>query len=369
MRPLNILHVLRAPVGGLFRHVVDLARGQSALGHRVGLIADATTGAARAEAALATLAFELEHGVMRIPMDRHLGLADLAAQRAVALHAKACGAEIVHGHGAKGGAYARLLPAGQALRVYTPHGGSLHYSRASPLGLLYLTLERVLMPRTELLLFESAYSRDMFYARIGAPRGKVTVVHNGVSAAEFEPITPAEEATDIVFVGELRMLKGVDVLIDALAALAREGEPLSATFVGDGPDAERFKERARAAHIAEHVRFPGAMPARAAFAQGHLLVVPSRAESLPYVVLEAAAAGLPQIVTAVGGVSEIFGPLATRLVAPGDAAALARKIHETRAEMGAARAAAAELRERVRKLFSVEAMTKQILTAYYESLA
>jgi glycosyltransferase involved in cell wall biosynthesis len=368
MRPLNILHVLRAPVGGLFRHVVDLARGQTALGHRVGLVADATTGAARAEAALATLSFDLEHGVLRIPMDRHLGLADLAAQRAVALHAKACGAEIVHGHGAKGGAYARLLPAGQAVRVYTPHGGSLHYRRASPLGLLYLSLERVLMPRTELLLFESAYSRDMFYARVGAPAGKVAVVHNGVSEAEFQPVTPAAGASDVVFVGELRMLKGVDVLIDALAALAREGETVSATIVGDGPDAGRFKERARAAGLAERVRFPGAMPARAAFAQGRLLVVPSRAESLPYVVLEAAAAGVPQIATAVGGVSEIFGPLAPRLVAPGDPAALGRAIRAARAAIEATRADATQLQTRVRELFSAEAMTKQILAAYGESL-
>src|SRR5215468_4952848 len=47
---LNILHVLRAPVGGLFRHVVDLARGQSVRGHRVGLVADSMTGGSDAEA-------------------------------------------------------------------------------------------------------------------------------------------------------------------------------------------------------------------------------------------------------------------------------------------------------------------------------
>lgn len=46
---LNILHVLRAPVGGLFRHVIDLARGQAARGHRVGLVADASTGGEQAE--------------------------------------------------------------------------------------------------------------------------------------------------------------------------------------------------------------------------------------------------------------------------------------------------------------------------------
>jgi hypothetical protein len=54
--PLNILHVLRAPVGGLFRHVCDLARGQAARGHRVGVIADLASGGERADAALAELA-------------------------------------------------------------------------------------------------------------------------------------------------------------------------------------------------------------------------------------------------------------------------------------------------------------------------
>ena len=55
-RTLNVLHVLRAPVGGLFRHVLDLSRGQIAHGHRVGLIADASTGGAWAEESLARLA-------------------------------------------------------------------------------------------------------------------------------------------------------------------------------------------------------------------------------------------------------------------------------------------------------------------------
>ena len=53
--PLKILHVLRSPVGGLFRHVVDLARGQAARGHQVGIVADSATGGARAEAAFAAL--------------------------------------------------------------------------------------------------------------------------------------------------------------------------------------------------------------------------------------------------------------------------------------------------------------------------
>jgi glycosyltransferase involved in cell wall biosynthesis len=367
-RPLSILHVLRAPVGGLFRHVVDLARRQTELGHKVGLVVDAATGPPRAEASLATLSFELDYGVVRVPMGRHLGFDDLAAQQAVALRARTCAVDVVHGHGAKGGAYASLLPRGRAIRVYTPHGGSLHYRRTSPLGLFYLTIERLLMSRCELFLFESAYGRDVFQARVGKPTGMVQVVHNGVSESEFEPVPPGPEATDIVFVGELRLLKGVDVLIAALAQLAHEGTRLTATIVGDGPDEAKFRQQVRAAGLADAIRFPGAMAARTAFALGHVLVVPSRAESLPYVVLEAGAAAVPQIATAVGGIGEIFGPQANRLVPPNDAAALARALQTTRSDMAQARLDAEDLQARVRAGFSVEAMTAQVLAAYAAAL-
>src|SRR3974377_2188049 len=78
-RALNILHVMRAPVGGLFRHVLDLARGQTARGHRVGMVPDAATGGAEAEIRLARVAPWLSLGVTRIGMSRHLGPHDAAA--------------------------------------------------------------------------------------------------------------------------------------------------------------------------------------------------------------------------------------------------------------------------------------------------
>ena len=147
IRPLRILHVLRAPVGGLFRHVADLTEAQAARGHAVGLVLDSTTGGAEAERMLQSLASAAKLGIRRVPMSRHLGLSDFNAVRFVAASARESKADIVHGHGAKGGAYARLAR-GDALRVYTPHGGSLHYAAASPLGLLYLNLERRLARRT-----------------------------------------------------------------------------------------------------------------------------------------------------------------------------------------------------------------------------
>jgi len=359
---------MRAPVGGLFRHVIDLAKCQVARGHQVGLIADAGTGAARAEETLRALAPLLALGVARLRMSRHLGWSDLTASRRVAVYANACAADVVHGHGAKGGAYARLTPP-QAVRVYTPHGGSLHYRRSSPLGVLYLGLERLLMARTELFLFESAYGRDAFTARVGKPTSLVRVVHNGVSAAEFTPVALAAETADVVFVGELRRLKGVDVLLESIGLLAREGHCVSATVVGEGPDASALRSRADALGLNAAVRFAGALPARAAFALGRVLVVPSRAESLPYIVLEAGAAGRPIVATTVGGIPEIFGPDTTRLVPPANAPALAKAIRTALADAQGTADAAGRLQSRIRERFSLETMTDQILAAYSEALA
>ncbi len=361
MQPLRILHVLRAPVGGLFRHVCDLALEQSARGHAVGVIADRTTGGDKAESALALLSSKIALGVSRIPMSRHAGLSDVAAVRYVETHARQLKATVVHGHGAKGGAFARL-GAGNALRVYTPHGGSLHFSRTNPVGFAYLGVERMLLGRTDLALFESEYARAVFEQKVGRPRGIASVVHNGVRPEEFEPVTQAPGAADVLFVGELRKLKGIDVLIEALALLKNRGETLRAVIVGDGPDREAFAALAKARGLDTQIEFAGAMPARIAFAKGKLLAVPSRAESLPYIVLEAAAAGLPLVATGVGGIPEIFGPDAKSLIPPGNADVLATAIQEARNDGGGAQTA--RLRARVSELFTVSAMTTGILEAY-----
>ena len=180
-RPLRILHVFRAPVGGLFRHVLDLSRGQITRGHQVGLILGSSSAEMRAERALSQVAPSLGLGISRISMSRHAGWSDFTAARHVARRIRELAPDIVHGHGAKGGAYVRLLRA--PARVYTPHGGSLHFDPRSPLGLAYLTVERMLAHRTELFLFESAFARDAFAAKIGRVMKKRESRINGLQRA------------------------------------------------------------------------------------------------------------------------------------------------------------------------------------------
>jgi glycosyltransferase involved in cell wall biosynthesis len=369
MKPLNILHVLRAPVGGLFRHVLDLTREQVAHGHRVGLIADLNTGGARAEDVLRAIEPSLALGLSRVAMHRQPNPEDLFVLRHVIRRVTQAQADVVHGHGAKGGAYARLVFGNRrAVRAYTPHGGSLLYGHDTLAGKFYLTTERLLMLRGDLFLFESAYSANMFRSKIGSPRSLVRVVHNGVSRAEFAPVPTAPDATDLVFLGELRMLKGIDVLIDAIDQLRGQGKTVTATLVGDGPDREIFHAQVARLELGQVVRFMPAMPARAAFALGRIMMAPSRQESLPYVVLETAAAGKPLITTQVGGIPEIYGPLSNTLVPAGDSTVLAHAIAQALDHPDVTAEIARKLFERVQASFSVESMVDGVLSAYQAAL-
>ena len=361
VRTFRILHVLRAPIGGLFRHVIDLAGEQAARGHAVGIVADSSTGDARAAEILADLAPKLVLGLTRVPMSRDVGPRDFAAARHVSVRAQVSDADVLHGHGAKGGAYARLAR-GSAMRAYTPHGGSLHYTWGSPVGAVYLALERLLKPRTDLFLFESEYGRKTYESKLGAPHGVVRVVHNGVRNEELEPVEPESDAVDFIYVGEMRRLKGVDVLLAALALLAAEGWNGNAILYGAGPDRAKFESRAAALGLAHQVHFHEPQPARLAFRTGRVLVVPSRAESLPYIVLEAAAAGIPLAATKVGGIPEIFGPDSDALVPPENAAALAAAMRAAIGDEAGPRTA--RLHARIASSFTVPMMTEQILNAY-----
>ncbi len=363
-RTLRILHCLRTPIGGSFRHVCDLMRGQAGCGHETGLICASGMGGEMTAAALEKLEPVASLGVHRIDMSRQLAIGDLRAIAAIRRLVNIHNPDILHGHGAKGGAYARLVaPGAGAKAFYTPHGGSLHYSPSSPQGFVYLNLERFLARRTSGLLFESDHARRAFEDKVGPPPCPVGVIHNGVGPDDFAPVNRRTDAAEFLFIGELRMLKGVDVLLHALARVqARASARL--VIVGDGPDAARLRALCATLRLDPQVTFAGPLPARAAFAMGQTLVIPSRAESLPYIVLEAAAAGIPQIATHVGGIPEIFGPLSGPLLPPGDADLLAHAMIESMNHPDIAEAQAAALQSRVRKNFSISAMVANINDFY-----
>jgi glycosyltransferase involved in cell wall biosynthesis len=365
--PLRILHVFRAPIGGLFRHVRDLAAEQTRMGHDVGIVCDATTGGKAAEEKLQTLSHSASLGISRVAMSRTLSHRDVTATAVITRRIAEIQPHVVHGHGAKGGAYARLARrATTRIALCTPHGGVLHYRWGSPAGAVFLALERRLRGRTDGMLFESNFGAREYAAKIGDISCPWRVVPNGLCEADFAPLPPRDTAYDAVFVGELRDLKGVATLIDAVSLLQDKSFRLG--IAGTGPDEARFRAQVAEHGLTSRVDFLGHRPASDVFALGRMVIVPSLAESFPYIVLEAIAAGLPLIATRVGGIPEIFGPHASQLIAPGDPQALAAAVLQAAARPEAALRLANALRLRALTLYSASRMACDV-TLFYREVA
>lgn len=164
-RPLRIIHCFRSPIGGIFRHVRDLAEAHARQGHEIGIICDSTTGGSYEDALFDEIRPFLTLGLVRLPIPRSIGPTDLAALWSSYKKIRSLRPDILHGHGAKGGALARII--GSALRVnrycvarlYSPHGGSLHYDSRAFSGKVVFVLERLQEFLTDAIVFVCDFER------------------------------------------------------------------------------------------------------------------------------------------------------------------------------------------------------------------
>jgi len=208
-----------------------------------------------------------------------------------------------------------------------------------------------------------ARSQAMYFS---APEhwAKLRIIHCGVIPERYvRPAPPPHDGLHLVFVGRLTPIKGLRVLLDAFghACAARQG--LTLTLVGDGDDRAHLETLAHEKGVA--VRFLGFQSQEGvadAISQADALVLPSFAEGLPVVLMEALAAGKPVIATRVAGVAELVEDgVSGYLVSAGDTDGLTKQIialadtaPENRAEMGAAGQA------KVRAEFDVRAEAARI---------
>ena len=367
-KPLRIVHCFRSPVGGIFRHVRDLVDAQIASGHQVGIVCDSTTGGDFEAKLFEAIQPKLALGLTRVPMQRHIGPGDLVAAWRTYKAISKLNPDVLHGHGAKGGVYSRVFGSllrvfrSRVARLYSPHGGSLHYDNDVLSGKIFFLAERVLERLTDRIVFVADYERRTFITKIGTPRNAV-VVYNGLRPAEFEPVPPVSDAVDFLYIGMMRDLKGADLFIDALDMASKStGKDLTAIMVGAGDDLPKYKLQVQRLGLQSRVSFHDPMPARQAFAKARAIVVPSRAEAMPYIVLEAVAAGLTLIATRVGGIPEILGDQSPALCAV-SAEALSEKMALQILEP-ATLAGAMPSADALRAKFGVDVMAGQIEAQY-----
>lgn len=230
------------------------------------------------------------------------------------------------------------------------HSGDVHLLRRLRMTAL---CARMLRHRDTGIAFVSHALREQFLREIGAARLRAWVDERslvtpmGIDVARFRALRRPSEAPDrtreralrVSFIGRLVPIKGVPVLLEAVARLhslhAVSRQPVELTIAGHGPSRGPL-ERQASALPAARVRFTGELTTRERdrlLARTDLLVLPSlpraggRTEGTPVTALEAMAAGVPVIASRTGGLAEL-PESALALVPPGDAHALALAIQE-----------------------------------------
>ncbi len=154
---------------------------------------------------------------------------------------------------------------------------------------------------------------------------KLKIIHCGVDPDRYDTDGP-RDGNHLLFVGRLAAVKGVPLLLEALAQARQSLPDLRLTLVGDGPDRAALMAQTRAMNLGDAVDFAGyrsQSEVAALLAYSDCLVLPSFAEGVPVVLMEAMAARLPVIASRVGGTAELVEDgVSGHLIAPGDAGAL-----------------------------------------------
>ncbi len=174
---------------------------------------------------------------------------------------------------------------------------------------------------------------------------RVHLIHCGVQPARLPSVDHHGVGDRMVFVGRVVEQKGLGVLFESMQSLIGEHPNLSLTVVGDGPHREDLANRAAAMGLGDRVEFVGAKSQSEVvdiLAKADLFVLPSYAEGVPVVVMEALGSGVPVVASFVGGMAELVEDDHTGfLVRPGDPVQLAERIGrlvadpELRARLGA----------------------------------
>ncbi|HZL34039.1 MAG TPA: glycosyltransferase [Tepidisphaeraceae bacterium] len=174
----------------------------------------------------------------------------------------------------------------------------------------------------------------------GIDPSKIRVIYNGVDTSIFHP--GSREAARLrlgidsgrpilLYAGNLHPVKGVDVLAEACAQLAREGLDFVCYMIGDGRMRPILERMIVSCNLQNRVKLVGSRPhAELAdwFRAADLFVLPSRSEGVPNVLLEASACGTPFVASRVGGIPEIMHLGDGTLVPSEDSTALASAMRD-----------------------------------------
>ncbi len=313
----KVLYVLEAVEGGAWRHLSDLidtVHGTSCECH-----AALSFSRCSENSAAAVRAFLTERGVAlyELPMDRSASPADICAIFSLRRLMRELAPDIVHLHSAKAGFLGRFAAAPLRLPVvYTPHCLPILMT-TSRFTTLYRLLERHVVPHTSAIIVLS-HEEQRTALELGYDHGTIHYVPNGIRSCNLPlPAVCESESLKLGFFGRAAPQKGLDTFVRLVNELNRRGIR-SAGRVFGVPGAEpalvhserRFFEYAGCCS-------PDMVISR--MRECDVIVIPSRWEGLPYVLLEALDAGVPVSAYKVGGIGDVAEhDVSAMLAPPGD---------------------------------------------------
>jgi glycosyltransferase involved in cell wall biosynthesis len=388
-RPLRVLRIIaRLNVGGPARHTAILNAGLRARGMETLLVHGSL---APGEASLEDLARAADLPVLQIPeLGRRISVwSDVRAFARILSLLREWQPDIVHTHTAKAGALGRLAAVAYNVTrrrenrcavVHTFHGHVFEgYFNVAGSQLVRAT-ERLLGRATDRIVAISTRQREDLTSRfaIASPE-KVTVVPLGLELAELlaAPLRPISTSGrtgapfQVGYVGRLAPIKDLGTLLAGIELARRQAGSLRLTVVGDGDERAALETRAAELGLADAVQFLGwRRDLAAVYSSMDLFALTSLNEGTPVSLIEAMAAGVPVVATAVGGVPDVVSDGTTGvLVPPRQPAALAAAIVDAVTRPSRSAHMAGLAREDVRRRFDAARLVQDIEALYLDALA
>jgi glycosyltransferase involved in cell wall biosynthesis len=281
-------------------------------------------------------------------------------------------ADIVHTHGGTAGILGRSAArtVGGVRTVHTYHG--LHYlhDRRRLRRFIFGKAEAMVLKATDRIICVTERDVETGVRAGIVDRRKTTVIYNGIDQKPYarRRRRESDKGPVIGIVGRLHEQKGHAVLLKAFPAILRDFPEALVTVIGEGELRRELEGLAASLGILAHVRFAGSrtdIPDQ--LGRMDVFVLPSLWEGLPIVLMEAMAAGLPIVATAVDGVTEMIEHERTGLlVPPGDPAGLAAALLRMLRDRRLGRRTGDHARVVAAERFGIDRMVRETETVYKE---
>ena len=361
----HVLQILEATEGGTRRHLRDLTLGLLARGWKVSLAVSCGRDPDFAESDIPLLR-DAGADVHVVPMSRGIApFRDFTAWRRIAALVRELRPDVVHAHSSKAGMLGRIVAHSVGIPVvYTPHGFSFEMDVSPAKRAAYRAMERLAAGWTNALVAVCGHEAEL--ARGLSRTSRVATVYNGVEPDCGYDCATSERRCDAVFVGRFCRQKAPDIFLAACERVRGNRPDSRFAIMGSGKldECGCSKELRLLSGSLDVLPRGGRSEVSRLLREAKVLVMPSRWEGFPYLVLEAMAAGTPIVASDVGGVGEAVRDGREALLVPKDdvgavSVAVERLLDEP--ELRGRLVAAAQ--ERVKR-FSLGAMVDGIECVY-----